>query len=63
MKNWMHSKTVCIILVIAMLLLGGSFGLIAIFFTILFLRGVCRNQYRLRPLQYIHRKDGKKQNS
>ena len=46
-----------------MLLFTGAFGLIAIFFTILSLGSSCRNQYRLRTLQYIHRKDGKKQNS
>lgn len=46
-----------------MLFLNGAFGLIAIFFTILFLQSSCKNQYRLRTLQYIHRKDGKKQNS
>ena len=46
-----------------MLLFTGAFGLIAIFFTILSLGNSCRNQYRLRTLQYIHRKDGKKQNS
>lgn len=46
-----------------MLFLTGALGLIAIFFTILFLQGSCQNQYRLRTLQYIHHKDGKKQNS
>ena len=46
-----------------MLFLTGALGLIAIFFTILFLQGSCKNQYRLRTLQYIHHKDGKKQNS
>ena len=46
-----------------MLFLTGAFTLIAIFFTILSLQGSCRNQYRLRTLQYIHRKDGKKHNS
>ena len=46
-----------------MLFFTGAFGLIAIFFTILFLQGSCKNQYRLRTLQYIHHKDGKKQNS
>ncbi len=46
-----------------MLFLTGALGLISIFFTILFLQGLCKNQYRLRTLQYIHHKDGKKQNS
>ena len=46
-----------------LLFFGGIFGLIAIFFTILSLHGLCKNQYRLRTLQYIHRKDGKKQYS
>lgn len=46
-----------------LLFLTGVFGLIAIFFTILSLQGSCQNQYRLRTLQYIHHKDGKKHNS
>lgn len=49
--------------VLIMLFLTGAFGLTAIFFTILSLHGLYRNQYRLRTLQYIHRKDGKKHNS
>lgn len=48
---------------LVILFLTGAFGLVAIFFTILSLNGSCRNQYRLRTLQYIHRKDGKKQDS
>jgi len=46
-----------------MLFWTGALSLAAVFFTILSLRVSCRNQYRLRTLQYIHRKDGKKQNS
>lgn len=42
---------------------GGAFTLTAIFFSILSLQGLCRNQYGLRTLQYIHHKDGRKHNS
>lgn len=45
---------------LVLLSLTGAFGLTVIFFTILSLQGFCRNQYRLRTLQYIHHKDGKK---
>lgn len=48
---------------IVLLFLAGASGVIAIFFIILSLQGSCRNQYRLRTLQYIHRKDGKKHHS
>ena len=46
-----------------MLFLTGAFTLFAIFFTIFSLQGSRQNQCRLRTLQYIHRKDGKKHNS
>ena len=46
-----------------MLFFTGAFGLIATFFTILSLQGLCKNQCRLRTLLYIHHKDGKKHNS
>lgn len=42
---------------------GGAFTLTAIFFTTLSLNGLYKNRYRVRTLQYIHRKDGKKHNS